>query len=112
MPHDYLQHLCFTWFWNTYPQYRYLMHANINSHSRWRIRDLTRLKSIGLVKGVFDLEFYFNRVLYVFDIKIGKDRLTESQRLFATQIESQGGKAYEIRNFEEFKKIIEWILKK
>jgi len=86
------------------------MHANINSHAKWKVQDLVKLKSIGLVKGIMDLEFYYNKVLYVFDIKMPGDRLSKQQLEFIAAIEKQGGKGYEIRSFEEFKQLIEGIL--
>ena len=108
--HERLQSACFLWFWNTYPEHRYLMHANINSHPRFRVRDLTVLKGVGLVKGVFDLEFYFYGVLYIFDIKTGADSLSFWQKEFLHAIESHGGKGFEIRELDEFKRIIKEII--
>ena len=108
--HDRLQSLCFLWFHNTHPELRYLMHANINSHPRFRIHDLTRLKSIGLLKGCLDLEFYYKGVLHVFDIKIGPDKLSPHQKEFIAVIEKQRGKGYEVRSLDEFKELIQKII--
>ena len=104
--HDKLQSDCFLWLHNTFPKLRYLCHSNINSHPAWKGREITILKGSGLVKGVLDLEFYYDQVLYVFDIKIGADRLKKEQKEFIAAIEAQGGKGYEIRSLEQFQKII------
>jgi penicillin-binding protein-related factor A (putative recombinase) len=113
MTHNQLQAACHLWLWNTYPDLRYLAHANINNLTTEtpdaRIQ-MSKLKAIGLVKGVFDYELYYRGVLYAFDFKIGSDRLHPDQLAYQNQIERQGGKCFEIRNFEDFKKIIYEIL--
>ena len=108
--HEKLQKECFLYFWNNYPQYRMLMHANINSHHKWNKIDISVLKGIGLVKGILDLEFYYKGVLYVFDIKIGKDKLSKEQLYCIKQVEEHGGKGFEIRSFCDFKELIYQIL--
>ena len=108
--HEKLQAACFTWLWNEYPDTRYLCHCNINSHPAWKAREISQLKPTGLVKGVLDLEFYFKGVLYVFDIKVGNDRLKKEQKEFIAAIEAQGGKGFEIRSLEQFQEIILKIL--
>lgn len=108
--HEKLQRECFLWFWNKYPEHRYLMHGNINSHHKWNKIDVSVLKGIGLVKGVLDLEFYYKGVLYVMDIKVGSDKLKWEQLEYIKQIEAHGGKGFEIRSVEQFKKIIKKII--
>jgi hypothetical protein len=68
------------------------------------------MKALGMVKGVLDFMFYYNGVLHVMDFKVGKDKLSPEQKEFIKQIESQGGKGYEVRTFEEFQKIVHGIL--
>jgi hypothetical protein len=115
MTHNLLQSRCHLWLWNTYPDLRYLAHANINNLTTEttdaRIQ-MAKLKAIGLVRGVFDYELYYRGVLYAFDFKIGADRLHEDQLQYRNQIERHGGKGYEIRSLEEFQKIIEEIIRK
>jgi formylmethanofuran dehydrogenase subunit B len=71
---------------------------------------LSNMKSLGMVKGVLDFMFYYKGVLHVIDFKVGNDRLSPKQKTFIAQIESQGGKGYEVRTIEEFKSIIEKII--
>lgn len=92
------------------------MHGNLNNlttqmKGQAGARKMAQLKGLGLVKGVLDLEFYYQGVLHVFDVKIGGDRLKKEQKEFIEQIESQGGKGYEIRDLENFKEIIKNIVK-
>ena len=48
-------------------------------------------------------------VSYVFDFKVGKDRLSKEQIEYIAAIEKQGGKGYVIRELDEFKEIINKI---
>jgi hypothetical protein len=113
--HDKLQSDCFLWFWNTFPEHRYLMHANIGnlttqiSGTAGAIK-MGQLKSIGLVKGILDLEFYYKGVLYVFDIKVGSDKLSKEQLSFIAKVEEHGGVALEVRSLEEFQNFIKKVL--
>ena len=111
MTHDRLQYECFFWMWNEYPDLRYLCHANINSHPKWKVQDMSKLKSLGLVKGVLDLEFYYKGCLHVFDIKIGADKLSKQQKEYIKAIEGEGGQGYEIRSLEGFQNIINGLLR-
>lgn len=114
--HDRLQSQCFSWFWNNYPKYRYLLHGNLNNlttqhrGSEGAIR-MAQLKTLGLVKGRTDLEFYYRGVLYMFDVKIGSDRLKTEQKEYIKKNEEQGGKFFEIRSFDQFQEIILNIIK-
>ena len=113
LSHNQLQSACHLWLWNTFPSLRYLSHANINNLTTEtpdaRIQ-MAKLKAIGLVRGVLDYELYYRGVLYCFDFKVGYDKLSLEQLEFIDQIEKQGGKCYEIRSVEEFKKIITEIV--
>lgn len=115
--HNKLQQDCHVWLWNTYPELRHLSHGNINNLTSYtgtkqdRVT-MSKLKAIGLVKGVLDYQFYFKGVLHVFDFKIGNDRLSSEQKAYICQIEKQGGKGYEIRSLEKFQEIINAIIEK
>lgn len=67
-------------------------------------------KAIGIVPGVFDLLFYWKGAMYGFDIKIGADRLSDSQKEFMAAVMHHKGECYEIRSFEQFKEIFDLIL--
>jgi hypothetical protein len=118
--HDRLQYDSFTWLWNNYPHLRQLFWGTFNDLKQvekiiGNIKDkrriiLSNMKSLGMVKGVLDFMFYYKGVLHVIDFKVGNDRLSPEQKTFIAQIESQGGKGYEVRTLEEFKSIIEKII--
>lgn len=118
--HDFLQYTCFTWLWNEHPELRQLFWGTFNDikqvekitgnlKEKRRII-LSHMKSLGMVKGVLDFMFYYGGVLHVIDFKVGADRLSKEQKTFIAQIESQGGKGYEVRTIEEFKNIIDEII--
>jgi hypothetical protein len=118
MTHDQLQKSCFDFLWNYYPETRRCCWHTPNeqrpfpgeSKKAHMIR-LTQAKSIGVLKGVVDLVLYFKGVLYLFDIKVGNDRLSEDQLKFIAAIEAQGGKFFEVNDFESFKKFCELNIK-
>ena len=107
LSHDQLQAQCYQWFHNTYPEHRGLLHAN-NNNSRNAVEG-NQKKALGVVKGVLDLEYFAKGKLYFFDIKVGKDTLSPSQKDFITKVEAQGAKCYEIRSLEQFQTIIREI---
>jgi hypothetical protein len=121
MTHDRLQFECHTWLWNRFPELRYLSHANFNDIKLVlnfvKIPQKTqqiigsRMKSLGMVKGVLDYQFLYQNKLYAFDFKVGDDKLSKEQKEFIKQLKNHGGEAYEVRSLEQFKLIILGILK-
>jgi ATP-dependent exoDNAse (exonuclease V) beta subunit len=112
LSHDQLQQKCFLWAYGTYPHLRKLFWHTPNelpkrpgeSQKAYVIR-LNQRKAIGVVAGVLDLVFYHKGKLYAFDFKVGQDRISEDQQEFISRIVEQGGEAYEIRTFDQFKSI-------
>jgi hypothetical protein len=110
--HDQLQQKCFLWAYGTYPHLRKLFWHTPNelpkrtgeSQKAYVIR-LNQRKAIGVVSGVLDLVFYYRGRLYAFDFKVGQDKISPDQAEFIRQVVGQGGEAYEIRTFEQFKSI-------
>lgn len=70
---------------------------------------LSQRKAIGVLPGVTDLVFYWKGILYMFDIKIGNDTLSEEQLSFIAANIEQGGQFFEINSLEEGKSIIDSI---
>lgn len=122
MTHDQLQHKCFDWLWNAHPELRRLFWGTFNDiktveaiigniGNKRRSIILSKMKSLGMVKGIVDFMFYYNNTLHVMDFKVEGDRLSEEQKDHIAQVEKQGGKGYEIRSLEEFQEIILRIVK-
>lgn len=70
---------------------------------------LSQRKAIGVLPGVTDLILYWKGVLYMFDIKVGKDSLSKEQLSFIAANIEQGGQFFEINSLEEGKRIIDEI---
>lgn len=113
--HDRLQQDCVTWLWNTYPETRRNCWHSPNEFPPEKgesvksisyIKKQSHRKAIGVLKGVTDLVFYFGGILYMFDIKMPGDRLSEDQLSFIEANVKQGGLFFEINNFEQFCTII------
>lgn len=135
--HDQIQAELFQYIWNNYPQARRCFWHTPNeslkstfiqqecervcatlpgwlrsifvAYEKQFLINLSKRKAVGVLSGVTDLVLYWGRVMYMFDIKIGLDRLSESQKKFIEANELQGGKFYEINSFKQGKEIIEGI---
>ncbi|MDJ1506763.1 hypothetical protein [Xanthocytophaga agilis] len=106
-----LQGLCFQWHWNTFPHYRGLLHRNNNTAQNAIKGALNR--SMGIVKGVADLEYFFASTGHFIELKSQEGIQTcpaiggsEEQKLFQARIEEQGGYYHIIRSYDEFKQLI------
>ena len=110
MSEDQLQAQCYQYFHNTYPSLRKTLFAVPNGGTRNKI-EATKFKATGLVKGVHDLIFFHNQSLYTFELKVGKNKLSDDQIHFSKQIEKQGGISYVVRDFETFKNILDDIIR-
>ena len=105
--------------WNEYPQTRYTSHANFNGlplilermlPQALKMRIIPTLKAVGLVKGVLDYEWFHNGRLYMFDAKVGTDKLSKEQKECIAALEANGGAGCEIRSLEQFKLEIDSII--
>ncbi|MDJ1506829.1 hypothetical protein [Xanthocytophaga agilis] len=102
-----LQGLCFQWHWNTFPHYRGLLHMNNNTAQNAIKGALNR--SMGVVKGVADLEYFFASTGHFIELKSQEGIQSEEQKLFQSRIEEQGGNYHIIRSYEAFKQLITTI---
>lgn len=100
-----LQSECTTWFWNTFPAWRRMLHCNMNNSFN-RITGATA-KAVGVVSGVSDLEFIdFNGVVWFIELKLPKGVQSEEQKDFQMKLEERGHKYVIVRSFQEFKNLI------
>lgn len=100
-----MQSQCTTWFWNTFPSWRGMLHCNMNNSFN-RI-DGAKSKALGVVKGVADLEFIdYNGVVWFIELKLPDGKQSEDQKDFQRKLEDRGHKYLIIRSFNEFKLFI------
>jgi hypothetical protein len=138
LSHDRLQQELWQYLWNKYPQTRRcawhtpneliqdsFIQREITRHlkgkfPKWLARIfaqakdrmpmlLSQRKAIGVLAGVTDLVFYWNGVLYMFDIKIGSDTISDAQKEFIAANTKQGGQFHEINTLDQGKSIIDSI---
>ena len=118
--HERLQSESHLYLHNEHPELRGLFHANFNGLPlilerviplNVKLRIMSTLKAVGLVKGILDYEFYYAGRLYMFDFKVGNDKLSKEQIECGKAIVANGGAFCEIRSLEQFKLEIENILK-
>ena len=117
--HEKLQSESHLFLHNEHPELRGLFHANFNGLPlilerviplTVKLRIMSILKAVGLVKGVLDYEFYYAGRLYMFDFKVDKDKLSKEQLEVGAALVKQGGAFCEIRSLEQFKEEIDCIL--
>jgi len=104
-----LQAECFQWLWNTKPQFRGLCWHVPNEGKRNPITG-NRLKAIGLVAGVPDLQFCYCGNTYFFELKTAKGRVSDKQAKIQSMLTEHGFQVYIIRDFDTFKKLINQII--
>lgn len=117
--HDRIQQEVFNHCFNRYPETRGCMWHTPNEYTPHAketkaetMKRLSERKRIGVLKGVLDLCLYWKGTLYILDVKIGTDTLSDAQLSFIRAIVAQGGQFYEINSVEHGKEIIDFIMKK
>lgn len=110
-----IQAECFTWFWNTYPQYRKLLFhcANENDRSDSNAIQGAMRKSLGVVAGVADLICLIPRGGHgalLIEMKDAHGTQKPAQKEWQVIVENQGYLYRVIRSLEEFKELINWYL--
>lgn len=98
-----MQAKCAQWFWNEFPQYRRLLHCNMNNQTT-RIAG-SRAKAMGVVPGPSDLEFVWHKV-YFLEAKVPGGTQSEEQKDFEAKVKILGHEYIIFYSFEEFKKLI------
>ena len=69
------------------------------------IGSVKRIKSSGAL-GTSDLKAIINGQFIAIEIKIGKDRMSDSQKKYQEQVESAGGVYVVVKSFDQF---VEWL---
>ena len=104
-----LQQLCFVWFNNQYPELRKTMWHVQNEGKRSKYEQMI-IKSIGIVSGVADLNWFYQGQFYGIELKEPGNDQTEDQIEWQTVIEEQGGIYVLIRSLDEFKGFVEGVV--
>lgn len=108
MTESQIQAACVTWLWNTYPQTRGLFFA-VNNNSEHVARAMNR-KAVGLVAGVSDTIFLWNRAVWLIEFKTPTGTQSAKQKEWEAKVNEAGFDYRIVRSLEEFKQLIEEIL--
>lgn len=103
-----LQSECVIWLWNTHSETRKLFFS-VNNNSEHIARAMAR-KSIGLVSGVSDCLFIWCGTVFCFEFKTLIGKQSPAQIEWQKKVEDQGVKYFVVKEFEQFKQIINGIL--
>lgn len=107
---DVLQAKCFQWHWNKYPaQRRTLWH--IPNGGQRNAREGAKFKAMGVVAGVADLHWLYKGRLFVFELKVGSNTLSEAQKQWRAAVVPAGALWFEIRSLEQFQEVIKQAVK-
>tara|TARA_R110000796_G_scaffold74629_1_gene167792 strand:- start:1635 stop:2282 length:648 start_codon:yes stop_codon:yes gene_type:complete len=102
---------CYQWFHNTHPHLRGLLYHVPNGEKRDKIT-AAMLKAKGVVPGIPDLVFNYRKRTYFIEMKKpGKGVLSKAQKEVHSVLDSQGFIVWVIDNLEDFKSLIETIIK-
>lgn len=124
MTEDQLQAKCWQWAWNTFPQVRRILYAVPNGGGR-NIKEASKLQATGVIPGVHDLHITWNGIHYTFELKVGENSLTRDRSIvtpsgreklifgqveFGEALAAQGGRWFEVREFDYFQMLFTKII--
>lgn len=102
-----LQAECYTWYWNRYrfTTWARMLHCN-NNNSQNAIKGALN-KSLGVVRGVSDLELLMNdgKTLYI-ELKVGRNGQSQEQIEFMEAAQERGHQYIIVKTFRDFVAII------
>ncbi len=105
---DRIQAEAYTWFHNTFPQYRGLLCYNLNNSKNEIAGNQNR--SMGLQKGRADMTFYFKGKAYFLEFKTDKGTQQKVQKDWMLQVMSHSFEYHLIRSKEYFIEYITQII--
>ena len=109
MSEDRLQQECYTWFHNTYPEYRGLLFHVPNGGTRSG-REAAKLKYMGVWAGVADFLFMFGGTVYCIELKTETGTQKPNQKVWESLVKDHGFSYDIVRSLEEFKKLINKLI--
>lgn len=103
-----IQAECFQWFNNTFPQLRGLMY-HVPNGGKMSGSAGNRLKAMGVVAGVPDLEFHFWKRTFFLECKTPTGTVSKDQVKVHTILHEHGFRVFVFRSLKEFQ-IIVWAI--
>lgn len=99
---------CFQWFNNEFPALRGLMYHVPNGEKRDRVTAM-KLKAMGVVAGIPDLEFHFWKRTFFLECKTPTGSVSKDQKKIHSILEEHGFRVFVFRSLEEFQTIV-WAI--
>ncbi len=109
MSEDKLSAECYTWFHNTYPQYRDLLWHVPNGGARNKI-EAAKFKAMGVRPGIPDYNMLFMGTLHEIELKVGDNTQSPEQTHIMHLHRQHGAIYYLCYTLEQFKTIIKNII--
>jgi hypothetical protein len=106
---DLLQECCFYWSWQFLPETRRVIWHVPNGGDR-KIVQAAQFKAMGVIPGVCDMHFNWANRLYIIELKVGVNLITDAQEQYIRAATKQGAIFYECRTFKKWVSIIGRIL--
>lgn len=103
-----IQHDCYLWFHNEFPELRGLLCYNLNN-SMDKVEQ-SRNKALGLQPGRSDMVFYYRGKAWHIELKKPGGRQSKAQKKWQQTIQNQGFQYVLIDGLEDFKIIIQKII--
>lgn len=104
-----IQHESFKWYHNNFPEYRKLLYAIPNGGTR-NLIEASRMKMTGTTKGIPDMILTIERKAFYFEFKTEKGIFSPEQKETILKLKKNGFPVFEIRSFDQFKRIFIFIL--
>ena len=104
-----IQTKVFQYFWNNFPETRYMLFHVPNGGKR-NIREAMSLKSSGVIAGISDFIFIWNKRVYGIEIKIEKGVLSSEQKKVHHVWRSNGINTYICYGYDQTIKAITDII--
>ena len=106
---DVLQAYCWQWLYDTHPETRKCCWHVPNGGARTKVQ-AAQFTGMGVVAGCSDMHFIWRSRLYIIELKVLANHITEAQERFIRATVDQGAIFYECRTFKKWVEIMERIL--
>ena len=111
MTEEKLQAQCYKWAVNTYPCLRFGCLFHVPNGGSRNIREAVMFKATGVVAGIPDLILIHQGKTFGIELKTLKGKVSDKQVKVHESWKKQGIDTFIVRTFEEFKELIQNIVK-
>lgn len=106
---DVLQADCWQWLWDYYEETRKCCWHVPNGGARTKVQ-AAQFTGMGVISGVCDMHFIWRSRLYIIELKVLDNHITNAQESFIRATTLQGAIFYECRSLKKWQEVILNIL--